>query len=124
MFSEIVAGTVAPASVASVGKYLKKNIDGSYKMTFGPNLCTVYFTMFFQDEYGGPIKEMNFAIDLTSYQNKVRVNITELTKNQKTICQVIFNEDDLKDLREAKKKMLTKLAQAIEKEYEGFELVY
>ena len=115
----------AGAIVNKVGKYLKKNIDGAYKITFKPMICEVLMRMYYQLE-GDPdtFNEMDFEISITSYQNKVRVNLTEITELEKTIGQIILREEELKDLSLAKKRILETLKKAIAKEFKDYIFVY
>lgn len=115
----------AGAIVNKVGKYLKKNIDGAYKITFKSMTCEVEMRMYYQLE-GDPqtFNEMDFEISITSYQNKVRVNLTEITELEKTIGQIILREEELKDLSLAKKRILETLKKAIAKEFSDYIFVY
>lgn len=70
------------------------------------------------------LKEMHFFIDLTSYQNKVRVNLTEDTPMEKTIGQVILDQPELTDLNLARKKILTALKRSIAKEYRDYDFIF
>ena len=119
MVRYIYARSDSGSIVNKVGKYLKNHIDGAYKIKFTPMTCEVTMTMYYQVE-GDPntFNDMDFEISITSYQNKVRVNLTEVTRMEKTIGQIILNENELKDLSLAKKKILTALKKAIAKEYQ------
>lgn len=111
--------------VNKVGKYLKQHIDGAYKITFSPMRCDVYMTMYYQvDGQPDTFNQMDFEIDITSYQNKIRVNITEITALEKTIGQVILNDEELNDLGLAQKKILHTLKRAIAKEFAEYDFVY
>jgi hypothetical protein len=123
----IVASSIKNASslVNSIGKYLKKNIDGAYNIRFSSNTCEVTIRMYYQVE--GDIdtfSTIDFLLNITSYQNKVRVNITEDTAMEKTIGQIILTDTELADFRLAKKKILTKIKRFIDKEYADYIFVY
>lgn len=123
----IVASSIKNASllVNSIGKYLKKNIEGAYNIRFSSNTCEVTMRMYYQVE--GDIdtfNTMDFLLNITSYQNKVRVNITEDTAMEKTIGQIILTDAELADFCLAKKKILTKIKRFIEKEYADYIFVY
>lgn len=111
--------------VNRIGKYLKKNIDGAFKITFKPMSCEVVMRMYYQLE-GDPetFNEMDFEINITSYQNKVRVNLTEITELEKTIGQIILKEDEVNDLNLAKKRILQTLKRAIAKEYQDYIFIF
>lgn len=127
MFKYIVASANfnAGAYVNKIGKYLNKNIDGAYKITFKPMLCEVLMRMYYQLE-GDPetFNEMDFEISITSYQNKIRVNLTELTELEKTIGQIILTEDEVKDLNLARKRILETLKKAINREFSDYIFIF
>ena len=78
-----------------VGKYLYKHIDSSYKIQFSGNMCDVYIKVYYQLKYWdripgkGPeyndVHEMPININLTTYQNKIRVNIIEADENERIL---------------------------------------
>lgn len=111
--------------VNKIGKYLNQNIDGAFKITFKPMTCEILMKMYYQLE-GEPesFSEMVFEISITSYQNKIRVNLTEMTDSEKTIGQVILTDDEVKDLNLAKKRVLSTLKRAISKEYKDYIFIY
>lgn len=111
--------------VNRLGKYLNKNIDGAFKIEFKPMECIVTMRMYYQiPSIPDSLDEMHFIINITSYDNKLRVNITEDTEFEKTIGQVILSDFELTDFELARKKILTKLNHAIQKEYAEFDFVY
>ena len=111
--------------INKVGKYLKHSIDGAFKIEFRPTECIVTMIMYYQlPDQPRTFDEMTFNISIVSYADKVRVNITENTSLEKTLCQVILSKEELKDLATAKKKILVKLKRAIESEYEDYEFLY
>ena len=111
--------------VNKVGKYLRKNIDGAYKITFSPEQCSVLMKMYYQIP-GDPdsFSEMDFIIDIATYANKLRVNITENDENEKTIGQLILDLFELGDLGTVKAKVMNKLIKSISKEYSEYDFVY
>ena len=114
--------------VNKVGKYLKQTLDGAYKIKFSPMECQVFMEMLFEvpedkKSYG----EIKFEISIVSYQNKLRINITELTEREKTVGQIILKELDLEnlsDLHQIKIMVVDKINKFLEKEYPGYYLVY
>lgn len=125
MYRYIYAATNRGTLVNKVGKYLKKNIDGAYKITFTSMTCEVLMRMYYQvEDNPDTFNEMDFEISITSYQNKIRVNITEVTKAEKTIGQIILTDEELNDLKLAQKRILQTLKRAIQKEYKDYIFVY
>ena len=111
--------------VNKIGKYLDKNIDGAFKIQFHPMNCEVTMRMYYQvPNHPETLDEMHFLIDITSYQNKVRINLTEVTAMEKTIGQLIFLDDELNDLTLVKKQILNKIKRFIDKEYAEYDFIY
>ena len=111
--------------VNKVGKYLRKNIDGAYKIAFAPEQCDVFMKMYYQTP-GDPdsFSEMDFIISIATYANKLRVNITENDANEKTIGQLVLDLFELNDLGTVKAKVMNKLTKSIVKEYSEYDFVY
>lgn len=121
-------GTVnkdAASYVNRLGKYLKKKLDGAFKISFGPNHCVVYFKMLYElPDDRESFNEMVFSVDITSYQNKLRINLTEETVMEKTIGQLIIKPEYVSNLEYCKDKLMETLIKAINKEFEGYDFVY
>lgn len=115
----------AGSYINKVGKYLNKNIDGAFKMNFKPMECEVIMRMYYQvPNDPESLDEMHFIINITSYQNKLRVNLTEDTAMEKTIGQIILKPEELTDLQLVKKKVLEKIRKFIEKEYAEYDFIF
>lgn len=122
----IYAAVKNSASIVNkVGKYLNKNIDGAFKIEFKSNECEVTMRMYYQvPDDPDSFEEMHFIINITSYQNKLRINLTEDTPMEKTIGQVILKEEELSDLSLVKYKVMSALKKAIAKEYKEYDFIY
>ena len=115
----------AGQQVNRIGKYLKKHIDGAYKIAFRPNECDVYMFMYYQiPGQAESLKTMNFLINITTYQKKVRVNVIEMTDFEKTIGHDVYKPDELDNLPEACKKIYDKVCHKIEREYSDYEFIF
>ena len=124
--NQIIASKSNSGSIVNkVGKYLKQHIDGAFKIEFKPMECVVTMLMYYQmPDQPETFEEMDFEISITSYQNKIRVNVTEVTELEKTICQIILSQEETYDLPLLKKKILGRIKQKLEKEYEDYEFLY
>ena len=120
--------------INKVGKYLKKSIDGAYSYSTGVNVCFVKLIAYYQipkfpDKPGGEItysdmKEMVFEIGLTTYSNKVRVNIIELDPKEQTIGHFVVEPKKLYDMVEARKLILDKINKILNKYFEGYIFIF
>ena len=85
----------------------------------------VYFTLLYQlkPEFGGKVndvKEMTVNINITTYQNKIRVNVIEITPEERTIGYDLFTPDKLQNLEEAKDLIFNRVVKRISKAYENY----
>ena len=122
----ILAAKQNPGTLVNkVGKYLHKNIDGAFKIEFKPMECVVRMRMYYQIP-GDPdsLDEMQFLLSITSYQNKLRINLTEDTAMEKTIGQIIMKPEDLTDIGIVRKKVMDKIEKFISKEYADYDFIY
>ena len=66
-------------------------------------------------------------ISIVYDQNKLRINITEISSKEKTVGQIIIKSADLDtmtDFREIRDKIYNSIEKFLEKEYPGYYLVY
>ena len=111
--------------VNRVGKYLYRHIDGAYKIKFSPVTCDIYFTMYYHiPQEKDTFKELNLDINITTYQKKLRINVTELDANEKTICQIILSPGQIEDLNQLYRDVYLKIQIAVAKEFSEFDFVY
>ncbi len=111
--------------IKQFAKYLYKNIPGAYKINFGSMTSDVFTVVYYQvpgDAHS--FKEMNIDISITGYANKIRINITQMDHLEKTIGQIIFNEDDLLDKERCKYRIIEKMRTALVKEYSEYDFVW
>ena len=76
-----------------------------------------------RDSYG----EVKFVISIVSYQNKLRINITELSEREKTVGQIILKDADLEnmtDFEQIRFRIVKSINKYLEKEYPGYYLVF
>ena len=133
--SNISKGKIpAGQQVNRVGKYLKKHLDGAYSIKMSPNMCDVYVTLLYQipylqripgkgKEYNG-IHEMTLDINVTTYQNKVRVNVIELSPEERTLGFDCYSPEKLQNLEQAKELILNKIIKKVSKAYQDYDFVF
>lgn len=113
--------------VNKLGKYLYKNIDSAEKMMFASNMCDIIFTAYYQlppelqdnskgDHYND-IHVMKLDLNITTYQNKIRINIIEISPEEVTIGYDLYADEVVNDLENAKKRILQKVEKRIQKFY-------
>lgn len=126
----------AGQQVKRVGKYLYKHLDGAFKMTNGANECDVYVTVLYQippeflKKYGitqkeyEEVKEMTLDLNIATYQNKVRINIIEVTPDEKTIGFDVYKPEQLENLQKSAELIFNKVCKRISKEFQDYEFLF
>ncbi len=117
--------------VKQVGQYLYKHIDGAYKAVSSSNTYDVYVEVYYQlpreqqvpgkqSEGYNDMHTMKININLTTYQNKIRVNIHELTPNQWTFSYMIIPPEKLQDVQQSMYLIYNKVLEKIKKHYKDY----
>jgi len=126
---------VLPASqqVNRIGRYLYKNMDGAFKSTTSSNTADVYFTLLAElPKFEGKsmkrvyqdVLELTVNLNITTYQNKIRVNIIEVTPQERTLGYDLYEPDKTMDLWKTKQRILKNVVRRVEKAYEDYEVVF
>lgn len=116
-----------------LGVYLYKHLDGAFKYVTSSNNCDVYFTLLYQlrPEDQSPrntpeendVHELTININLTTYQNKIRVNTIERTPMEKTLGCDVYLPETLQDLEAAKDMIFAKVVKRVSKAYKDFDFL-
>lgn len=120
--------------VNKIGKYLYNNIDGAFKYSTSSNTCDVYFTLLYQipywDRIPGKGKEYNdmhemiININLTTYQNKIRLNILEMDPNERTLGSYSIPVKYWENLDILKSYILDKVNKSVVKAYSNYDFLF
>lgn len=120
-----------PASqqVNRVGKYLYKHLDGAYEYHKSGNMYDVYCTLLYQlkEECGGTkhdVQEMTIDINITTYQNKLRINTIEMTPQERTLGFDLMKPEELIDLHQAMEIIIWKVGNRIRKAYKDYLILF
>lgn len=120
-----------PASlqVNRVGKYLYNHLDGAFKFVKSGNTADVYVTLLYQlkEEFGGDpndVQEMTININITTYQNKLRVNTIEVTPEERTLGYDLIKPEELVDLKNAMEIIIWKVGNRIRKAYKDYVILF
>ena len=120
----------ASTQVKRIGKYLYNNIESAYNFKSSSNMFDVYFTVYYQEKHPtlgiaiSDIKEMNININITTYQNKVRVNVIEMDEFERTLGYMLYPSEKLVDLPLAMKLIWNTVIKKIEKAYAEYEFIF
>lgn len=109
--------------VNKLGKYLNKNIDGAYKISFkSGGTCDVYMYMYYQ--VGDDVRQMDLNINITTYSKNIRINLIEMTDFEKTLSSKTWKATQLEDLTKAKEIVYNWICSCISKEYSEYDFVF
>lgn len=124
----------ANQQVNRVGKFLYKHIDGAFNYKKSSNMYDVYMTILYQlpvesqdkskGEEFNDLHEMTLDINVTTYLNNVRINIIEMTPEEKTIGYDLYEPEKLEDLVKASEIILKKIHKRISREFREYEFLF
>lgn len=115
--------------VNQVGKYVYKHLDGAFKVVTHSNTCDVYSTVLYQlPRLKCPIGkwddiyEMTLCISFTTYANKLRMNVNEVSPNEVTLGHIVV--DDSIDVKELPSLIMSKIRKFVMKRYADYDFLY
>ena len=121
----------AGQQVNRVGKYLYKNLDGAFNIRYSSNMCDVYLTLLYQlpvsdrkTSQDEEVQEMTLDLNITTYQNKVRVNIIEISPEERTIGFDVYSPELMINLKEASQMIFSKVVKKISKAYQEYDFIF
>lgn len=133
----MIMNTLQPAQLVNkLGKFMYKHLDGAFKIENTANMCDVYVTVLYAipreiielykiyDPKYSDVNEMTIDINITTYQNKIRVDTIEKTPEEKTLGFDLFPPEKLLDLNKALELVYSKVCRRIEKEFDDFEFLF
>ena len=131
MFEMIAANQLSANQIVnSVANYIYKHLDGAYKIEKGVNQRDVYSIVLYQVK--DPLNkvehkemyEMNLDINITTYQNKIRINVIEISPEEVTITCDVWKPETFDNMNEAYKKILGRISAKISKRYEEYDFLF
>ena len=117
-------------AVNIIGKYLFKHIDSAYNFKKGTNTCDIYFTILYQlkEEYrtekDHDMHEMSINISITTYSDKLRINIIEISPREKTLGFNTFALTKFDDLQSGYELVMKTILKRLNKEYENYDFIF
>lgn len=126
-------GMEASQQVNKIGKYLAKQIDGAKYRIDGNNHNFVTFPVYYQipasnDEryqrVDDEVHEMTVVLDITTYQNKIRINTIAMTPEETTLGFNVLKPEELIDLPKAQEKIMRIVEGRLGKAFEDYDFVF
>ena len=119
--------------VNNLGRYLYKHIDSAYKGVNSANTYDVYMIVYYQlpgekqipgkDDIND-VHEMIINLNLTTYQNKIRLNMNEVTEDEWTFGQMIISPEKLEDMDKVRKMILDRVHKRLEKQFSEYDFIF
>ena len=116
--------------VNRIGRYLYDNLDGAFDIKKSPNMVDVYVTVLYQLPIDkqiigrgykyNDVHEKTIDINITTYQNKVRVDIIELDEMERTLGYDLYEPEKLENLADAKKLIFQRAVKRLSKAYKDY----
>lgn len=102
------------STVKAVGKYLYRHLDGTTNLDISKGTEAIVWLEYISDE--GVIYE--FRTDITTYSNKLRVNLFETSTNPvKPISHKVYDEKTFVNINNGMHKVLSDIEKIIAKKY-------
>lgn len=122
--------TPASQQVNKIGSYLYKHLDGAYDISKSQNTCDVKFMILYQDKEeiktnpDAELYEMHLDLNITTYQNKVRINIIEISDYEKTLSFKTYEPEQLENLQYAFNLVMKHIRQTINRVFKDYEFIF
>lgn len=116
--------------VNKLGKYLYNHIDSAYRINNSANMVDVYFTVYYQlkeelrTEFDEDMKVMSLYINLTTYSDKIRMNIVEISPREKTLGFNTFSINKFEDLSSGYTLVMNTVKKRLSKEYQDYDFLF
>lgn len=119
--------------VNKVGRYLYEHLDGAFKVDKSPNMYDIWLTLLYQipSEYltesekeDVDVQELTLNLNVTTYDDKLRVNIIVEDEYEKTIGTKTFSFAKLDNLEWLRLEILKFIRKKLEKEYEDYDFYF
>lgn len=120
--------------VNMIGKYLFHHLIGAFKQVRTANSYDVYVTLLYQLPWGmrkpglgkeyNDVHEMTLDLSITTYQNKIRVNIIECDKNNRVLGYDVFPLELFNNLEKAKTRIFNRVCERITNAYSEYDFLF
>lgn len=118
-------GTLQAGQIINqVGKYLYNHIDSALRYKKSGNTFDVWFVVYHQKIGTPDLLEMGINLNLTTYANKIRMNITEVSPMEKTLGQRIYEVEAFNNVVLASKKLFKDTQVIIRKSFTDCEFLF
>lgn len=112
-----------------ISNYLYRHIDTSYDQKHSANMSDVYFQVYYQmihsdDTLDDNLQTMDIDLNITTYQDKIRINVLEITPDEFTLGMKTFTYKSDTDLNKLLQDTLAYVDKRLHKCYSDREFIY
>lgn len=134
IYSGYAQSTPPNQVVNMIGKYLFRHLIGAFKQVRTANSYDVYVTLLYQLPWGmrkpglgkeyNDVHEMTLDLSITTYQNKIRVNIIECDNNNRVLGYDVFPLELFNNLENAKSRIFNRVCERITNAYSEYDFLF
>lgn len=110
--------------INQMGQYLYSHIDSSENKRKSPNMFDVWFRVYYQLPGDENLKEMGIDLNLTTYANKIRMNIIETSPAERTLGQRVYEVEALNNTVLGSKKVFKDTQKIIQKAFRDCQFLF
>lgn len=122
---KILCNSSTPGSklVNQIGKKLYRKYKGSRYSQSGNMVDIDVYMVYAHPEPYAEVEDIKLNINITTYSNKIRINVIELDPQERTICTLIYDIDTLKDIDLTIDKIYKSIYNKISKLYSEYDFI-
>lgn len=125
---------IASQQVNRIGKYIYKHIDSAYKYSVSGNMNDIWFTVFYEyliypsnpheAPYYSETHEMHININVTTYQNKIRINLIEVSPDEQTLGYFLYPVEIFENIQQGFTRIWRDVDKKLHKVFDGYVFIY
>ena len=121
--------------VNKIGKYLYKHISGADRYKVSGNINDVWFTVLYQIpeysikpgqgmRYSDEVYDMRININVTTYRNKIRVNLIEVSPEERTLGHFVYMPEQVQQVATICDDIIEDIQKRLNKIFEDYNFIY
>ena len=134
IYCKATGGYSVNSYVNKVGKFIYNKIDSAYKYKVSSNMNDIYMIVMYQipmpsripggkTEYS-EVYEMVIDINVTTYQNKLRINLIEISPDERTLDHFTVDVMRDEDVLNVDRKIMERIRKRLYKMYADYEFIF
>lgn len=117
-----------------ISKYIYNHIDGAYRYVTHSDSFDIYTTVYYQIPYWdripgkgseyNDIHEMNIDINVTTYRDKIRVNLISTNSGEETVGYFTLSLREEMSMDDIYNKIYTNVCNKLRKYFDGYDFLF